>query len=736
MKKLKELLAQQYASLLNSYAMVFFSKDRIFAWILLLVTFFDPVAGLSGLVAVLAANIAAEIIGFSRFNIRSGFYGFNALLVGLGIGLYYQLTPALLILVVFAALLTLMITVAMEGIIGKYALPYLTLPFLFSFWMVTLAARYYTELNISERGVFQINELYSLGGQMMVSVNDWFGALPLPPSVVTYFKSLSAILFQYHLLTGMLVAAGLLYYSRIAFLLSLVGYYSAYIFYSLIGANFNELNYSFIGFNYILTAIAIGGFFIVSSRTSFLWVILLTPLISILVTSTSVLLGIFQLSTYSLPFNMVVLLFLYVLKFREKYKTGLSAVTIQEYSPEKNLYTQLNNILRFPAGSYFPIGLPVIGEWTVTQGHSGEHTHRDGWRHAWDFEITDDKGLSYKGKGDYPADYYCYGKPVVAPADGWIEEVLDNIADNEIGQVNLGHNWGNTLVIRHTDRLYSKLCHLKQGSIKVEKGASIKKGEVLALCGNSGRSPVPHLHFQLQQTPFIGSLTIDYPISQYLIKRKGGYELVSYVKPEKGNKISALPHNDCLKKAFDFKPGQKIEFSVVIDGSPAGTIGWEVMVDIYNHTYLYCNNSGSKAYFTGNDELFYFTWFEGSRKSLLFAFYLGAYKVAKGYSRYLFIRDVYPAKVSGNGIMKSIQDFVAPFFIFTRNEFELCYCSMKDELEQSGIRIKSYARRHYGKKVTPFAEFEFEIDNNRIEKFTARAGKHETIASRIEINTN
>ena len=133
MKKLTELLAQQYASLLNSYAMVFFSKDRIFAWILLLVTFFDPVAGLSGLVAVLAANIAAEIIGFSRFNIRSGFYGFNALLVGLGIGLYYQLTPVLLILVVFAALLTLMITVAMEGIIGKYALPYLTLPFLFSF---------------------------------------------------------------------------------------------------------------------------------------------------------------------------------------------------------------------------------------------------------------------------------------------------------------------------------------------------------------------------------------------------------------------------------------------------------------------------------------------------------------------------------------------------------------------------------------------------------------------------
>lgn len=733
MQKLKEILAEQYASLLNSYAMVFFSKDRFFAWILLIVTFFDPVAGLSGLVAVLTANITAEIMGFSRFNIRSGFYGFNALLVGLGIGLYYQLTPVLVILVVFASLLTLLVTVAMEGVIGKYALPYLTLPFLFSFWMVTLAARYYTELNISERGIFEINELYSLGGRFMVSVNEWFGSLPLPPSVVTYFKSLSAIIFQYHLLTGMLVAFGLLYYSRIAFLLSLVGYYSAYLFYSLIGANFNELNYSFIGFNYILTAIAIGGFFIVSSRTSFLWVILLTPLISILVTSSSVLLGIFQLSTYSLPFNLVVLLFLYSLKFREKYPSGLNSVAIQEYSPEKNLYTQLNNSLRFPPGSYYPIGLPFIGEWTVTQGHSGEHTHRDGWRHAWDFEITDDKGLAYKGAGAVPEDYYCYGKPVVAPADGWIEEVLDNIADNQIGQVNLGHNWGNTIVIRHSDRFYSKVSHLKMGSIKVEKGASIKKGEVIALCGNSGRSPVPHLHFQLQQTPFIGSLTIDYPISQYLLKGAEDYELMSYERPLKGDRISALSHNQSLKQAFDFKPGQKIEFAVTKDGSPAGTVTWEVLADIYNHTYIFCSQSGSKAYFVANDDLFYFTWFEGSRKSLLFAFYLGAYKVVKGFYRHLYIRDVYPAKISGNSVLKIVQDFVAPFFIFTRNDFELCYCSMSDELEQSGIVLKSYARRHYGRRVTQFAEFEFLIDNNHIEKFTSRFGSHHTSASLQDI---
>ncbi|HNX42877.1 MAG TPA: urea transporter [Bacteroidales bacterium] len=728
--KLKESLTDHFAGFLNSYAMVFFSKDRLFAGILILVTFFDPVAGLSGLVSVLSANLVSGILGLNRFNVRSGFYGFNALLVGLGIGLYYQLTLELVILLVFSSLLTLFITVLLEGVIGKYKLPYLTIPFLLTFWLVTLAARYYAELHISERGVYQINELYSLGGKRMLQLNDWFSTLPLAPSIVTYFKSLSAILFQYHLFTGMLVAAGLLWYSRIAFLLSLTGFYSAYLFYMVIGANFNELNYSFIGFNYILTAIAIGGFYIVSSRTSFLWVILLTPLISILVTSTSVILGTFQLSTYSLPFNLTVLLFLYTLKFRDNRQTGLHLVSLQEYSPEKNLYTQRNNETRFPESSYYPFSLPVMGEWKVTQGHSGEFTHREGWRHAWDLEIADDKGSVFSGKGLMPGDYYCYEKPVVASANGWVEEILDNIPDNEIGQVNLQQNWGNTIIIRHSDTLYTKICHLKKGSFKVKKGDSVKKGEAVALCGNSGRSPVPHVHFQVQSTPFIGSLTIDYPLSQYLLNTEKGYEIKSFSRPVTGDIVSNLNPNSCLGKAFDFVPGQTIEFSVSADGCVPSVIRWDVMADIYNRTYIQCRQSGSKAYFFSNSDIFYFTWFEGNKKSLLFAFYLGAYKIAKGYYRNLTIRDIYPVKVCGNGLFKMLQDFVAPFFLFLHNEYEMCYCSMEDELEQRSIKMKSSARKQICKRSSSMAEFEFLIDNDRVEKFVITEGKHITTAIR------
>ncbi len=732
MAKLKETIAIQYDGLLNSYAMVFFSKNKVFAWILLLVSFFDSVAGISGLISVITANSVARIIGFNRYNIQSGFYGFNALLVGLGIGVYFQLTVELLILLVFASLLTLFITIMLEGVIGKYGLPYLTVSFLLSFWVVTLAARQYTALDISERGIYQINEMYNLGGQQMLAVYQWFDNLPLAPSLVTYFKSLSAIFFQYHLFTGMLVAIGLLYYSRIAFLLSLIGFYSASFFYSVIGANFNELNYSFIGFNYILTAIAIGGFFIIPSRISFLWVILLTPLISMLVTSTSVILGVLQLSTFSLPFNIIVLLFIYTLKLREKHPPALQLVGLQEFSPEKNLYSQRNTESRFPAGYYIPLQLPVMGEWTVTQGHSGELTHKEGWRHAWDFEITDEKNKTFTHDGEKIADYYCYNNPVVAPADGWVEEILDHVADNPVGEVNLSQNWGNTIIIRHSDTLYTKICHLRKDSFKVNEGATVKKGEVLAHCGNSGRSPVPHVHFQVQSTPYIGSHTLDYPFSQYLLNASGGFQLQSYARPVTGDKISDIKNNVSLSHAFHFVPGQILEYKISLNGKPDKNVRWEVLSDIYNHTYIHCVQSGSKAYFQSNDIMFYFTWFEGKKDSLLFAFYLAAYKITKGFYRDLLIKDTYPLKVFGNGMLKVIQDFIAPFFMFIHADYSMHYVSMADELDQRQITLRSEARNHYFNQDRIYAQFEIFIDLDHIDRFEVRRNKDVIIATLLQ----
>lgn len=49
------------------------------------------------------------------------------------------------------------------------------------------------------------------------------------------------------------------------------------------------------------------------------------------------------------------------------------------------------------------------------------------------------------------------------------------------------------------------------GSVKVKKGQSVRRGEVIAKCGNSGNTTEPHIHFQVQNTAHFYS-SIGIPI--------------------------------------------------------------------------------------------------------------------------------------------------------------------------------------------------------------------------------
>lgn len=721
----------------NSYAQIFFSQRKILAVIILIVTFFDFNAGLCGVIGVLASNGIAYTMGFNRYNIASGYYGFNSLLVSLGLGIYYNPNIELFIIVFFAAFLTLILTLLFEGVIGKYRVPYLSIPFLISIWLVTLATREFSALSISQRGIYMLNEMYDWGGLTVVNIYNGFNSLLFHEAVIIYFKSLGAIFFQYNVLAGFILMLGLIIYSRQAFLLSILGFASAYLYYLFIGANINELSYSYIGFNFILTAIAIGGFFIIPSFYSYLFVILLTPLISLLLTSTSTIFSIFQLSVFSLPFNIIVIVFLYILKFREYRLHIPEVVTYPKNTPEENLYLQKNSKTRFYNFGYFPVELPVRGEWHISQGHSGEITHKNKWKHAWDFDIIDTEGKTYKGEGLNIDDYYCYNKPILAAADGIVEKIIDGIEDNEIGDVNLENNWGNTIIIKHLPYLYSKVSHLKSGSFKVAVGDAVKKGVVLANSGNSGRSPEPHVHFQLQATPFIGSDTLDYPVSHYILHNDSSEDtkavVKSYSRPQKDDIVSNIYKESLIYEAMHFIPGQKVKFIAENHSGNKEEIEWEVITDIYNVSFLYCPKTKSKAFFYNDGQIHYFTSFEGNRKSLLYYFYLGTYKMLMSFYRKMTINDVYPLhKLTKNLLLLWLQDFIAPFYLFIDCRYFCLHDTMDKSIELDAVTYKSKAEVRIFRKLISQINFEYEIKNNKISTFNVYENNNNIIKAVCE----
>src|SRR6056297_64143 len=701
-------------SIINSYSQVFFSTHKPFAILLMLVTFYDIYAGLAGLLAVVTTSAAAFILNLDKPTTAQGFYGFNSLLVGLGLGIYYSFGWHLVLIIFLAALFTFFISVSLQGVIGKYQLPYLSIPFILALWTFITATRSFDALGISERGIYTLNELYQVGGDRLVAVHEFFNSIPFPKVLSTFFISLSAILFQYSILTGIVVAVGLLLYSRIAFSLSLLGFFVAYLFYDLIGANITQIDYSYIGFNYILTSIALGGFFLVPSLRSYLWVIVLIPLVAVLTISLNTIFMELKLPVYALPFNMVVLLFIYILKFRSEYSYRLTEVYYQYNSPEKNLYIFLNNTERFRFKQFSQIKLPFFGTWAISQGHNGSHTHKAQWRHAWDFVILNKEGKQFRNEGDYPEDYFCYGKPVIAPEEGVVEQVVNDVEDNIIGEVNLQQNWGNTVIIKHDDEVYTKLSHLKKGSIKVEEGEKVKYGQVIAQCGNSGRSPYPHLHFQVQEFPFIGSVTKDYPISSYVLHKESSFSFCSYKKPQENEKVSNIEVNDLLKKAFNLTPGEILKFKVT-GFRDIEEVQWEVKVNPHNETYLSCSRSGSIAYFDRDENQFRFTYFEGGKNCLLYYFFVSCYNVQEGFYQDLVLKDNYPLSLVYPKTILWFHDFISPFVRLAKAEYEMEYVSIDDHISPSEIRLDSSLRNLFLKKELNTMKFQTTINKRGIQ---------------------
>lgn len=695
---------------INSYSQLFFADSKVFAWLLLLSSFVNPIAGLSGITATIVALLFAYWIGLDRNQIRYGVYSYNALMIGLVLGAQYNFTFSYIIVLIFGSTLSVLMAVWFSSILHKYKLPALSLSFLITLWLIIIGLRSYTKVEMSETGLFRLNEWYSLGGSKMVEWMNKMETAGIPEFLEVYLKSLSAVFFQYNIISGVIILLGLIIWSRIAFILSIIGFIIGYLFYFSLSGEFSQLYYSYIGFNFILTAIALGGFYVIPSRASFVLAIIAMPIIGIFISGISGLLSVFQLPMYSLPFSATVLLILMLLNQRV-YFHRLILVPYQYFSPEKNLYHYTTNTARFRNSRMFTIRLPFFGEWFVSQGYDGSITHREEWRQALDFVVVDETEHTFKLPGKEVTDFYCYNLPVLAPSDGYIVEVIDGVDDNTIGESDVQHNWGNTIVIKHADGLYSKLSHLRKETIVVRINDFVKAGQLIAHCGSSGRSPEPHLHFQLQALPYIGSATIDYPISYFVSRKNDSYTFHEYDTPAESFHLHHPIKTPLLADAFHFVPGKKIHWQVEYEPSKTENINWECGVDAWNNSYLFCSKTQSYAYFVNNGTLFYFTAFHGNKKSLLFDFYMATQKILLGYYHGMEIKDKIAVPIFHNSLTVCLQDTIAPFYQFLKVEYSSVFSSIDNIYAPNHIVLSSSIKALMGNQVIKQRAYEIVCAN-------------------------
>ena len=130
--------------------------------------------------------------------------------------------------------------------------------------------------------------------------------------------------------------------------------------------------------------------------------------------------------------------------------------------------------------------------------------HTNFMRYSYDFVPVDDDGNMSSGAEEKNENWFGFGQPVRAVADGVIAAVHDSEPDDRTfdpatiatdGPMKI---WGNYLVIDHGNGEFSLYGHIQKGSSRVTKGQRVRRGDVVAAIGAAGSSKFPHLHYELQ----------------------------------------------------------------------------------------------------------------------------------------------------------------------------------------------------------------------------------------------
>ncbi len=171
---------------------------------------------------------------------------------------------------------------------------------------------------------------------------------------------------------------------------------------------------------------------------------------------------------------------------------------------------------------------PLEGVWYMQAVPNVTSHHR--WMYQTEFGIdfmkVDAKGGLSESDGKSAVDFYGYGEPVLAAADGVIVKTINDAVQNwdawlqregeseeefekrsTLYQLDMMKQdlykavTGNLVVIEHSGGEYSAYAHLKQGSVLVKPGDRVKQGQRIGEVGDTGDYYMAHLHFQVSDQP-------------------------------------------------------------------------------------------------------------------------------------------------------------------------------------------------------------------------------------------
>lgn len=106
---------------------------------------------------------------------------------------------------------------------------------------------------------------------------------------------------------------------------------------------------------------------------------------------------------------------------------------------------------------------------------------------TWNYKKGTHNGIDIVGTGS-TLDY------IVAHSDGTVVQARNNYKTTDTS----GGSYGNYVLIRHSNGMYTLYAHMRYGSVTVKVGQKVKKWQTLGYMGNTGYAFGAHLHFEVR----------------------------------------------------------------------------------------------------------------------------------------------------------------------------------------------------------------------------------------------
>ncbi|HEY2753983.1 urea transporter [Phenylobacterium sp.] len=220
------------------------------------------------LLGAIVSTATAMVLRADRALVSSGLFGFNGALVGLSLVAFTSEnfrtgaapSPFMLAYIIFAAAMTSVVFSAIGALLQPYRVAALTAPFVLVGWLFLFA-------------VLRFANIESGPLTKPVSPDEYVQTTQylLPTWYMGFGNAIGQIFFQDNWITGYAIVVGIAVNSRISAAMALIGAVLAAGVAALFGGPEGAIRDGLFGYNAALTAIALGGFFLVVSWPSFLY---------------------------------------------------------------------------------------------------------------------------------------------------------------------------------------------------------------------------------------------------------------------------------------------------------------------------------------------------------------------------------------------------------------------------------------------------------------------------------